>query len=101
MTLTQATRAMTRKEQIKEQLKELPKDTFDSVADYVTYCAGFYDGVAWADKTMIEKACEFLKTANAAQAIVIRKGVYNMHEFSVIEFTENFVEQFRKAMQDD
>ena len=40
---------MTRKEQIKEQLKELPKDTFDSVADYVTYCAGFYDGVAWAD----------------------------------------------------
>ena len=44
------------------------------------------------------KTCEFLKSANAAQAIVIRKGIYNMKEFSVIEFTDNFIEQYKKHM---
>lgn len=91
---------MTREEEISEKMLKLSTSNFNSAIDYGAYCAGFLDGAHWADKTMIEKACELLKTTNVAQAIVIRKGVYNMHEFSVIEFTENFVEQFKKAMRD-
>lgn len=77
---------MTRNEQIKEQLKELPKGTFDSVADYVTYCAGFYDGVTWADKTMIEKACKWLKEEYPKAA-------------AYYEHPDIFIDQFRKAMK--
>lgn len=87
---------MTREEQIQQEAINYALRQDD---DFVYgESEAFIAGAKWADKTMIEKACEFLKTANAAQAIVIRKGVYNMREFSVIEFTENFVEQFKKDL---
>lgn len=53
----------------------------------------FVEGARWADRTMIERACQWLKTA-----------IYLDYENSIehrYETMEEFINEFRKAMQDE
>lgn len=49
----------------------------------------FVDGAKWADKTMIEKACEWLQTTNLDYYQII-EGV----------FSTDLVKDFKKAMEE-
>ena len=50
----------------------------------------FADAIAWADKTMIEKACECI--------IKLHNWPIQYEEFA--KFQEEFIKEFRKAMED-
>ena len=45
----------------------------------------FEEGAKWADKTMIEKACEWLK---------------HQEEMIGVSFEEDFIERFKKEMEE-
>ena len=74
---------MTREEEIQKLIdEETGIDNYGS-SDYQV---GLYDGVRLADKTMIEKACEWLK---------------HQEEMIGVSFEEDFIERFKKAMEDE
>ena len=85
---------MTREEQILNkaidysEIEEnfLEYDDCGDVCDDKTFVEkAFIEGAKWADKTMIEKACEWLQDS-----------VYDRY----IEMHEDNIEDFRKAMED-
>lgn len=80
---------MTRKEEIKEARHEWYLRTQDA-----DFCAGFQKGAEWADRTMIEKACEWL----TRELCYIARG---NNFFNNKTATDEFVESFRKAMGGD
>ena len=74
---------MTREEEIQKLIdEETGIDNYGS-SDYQV---GLYDGVRLADKTMIEKACDWLK---------------HQEEMIGVSFEEDFIERFKKAMEDE
>ena len=85
---------MTRREEIVKATKECRKDyvglgrhlTSNDIAD------AFEEGAEWADKTMIEKACDWLKE---------NIWVYiNYESCSGEELENDVIEDFRKAMEE-
>lgn len=87
---------MTRREEIVKATKECREDyvglgrylTPDDIAD------AFEEGAEWADKTMIDKACEILKNVTVT---------YNRRFFGKCEenaFDADFIKDFRKAMEE-
>lgn len=83
---------MTREEEIHEAAKEFvfgdrpeTSDFFDKVMIDCFYCSA-----KWADKTMLEKACEYLKSL-----------VYQEFRGGPIErtFSDEDIEEFKKAME--
>ena len=76
---------MTRKEEI-EQAKR--RNKFANFDRQVAYEFGFQQGAEWADKTMIDKACEILESLNI-DYYQIREGV----------FSKQLVEDFRKLLE--
>ena len=85
---------MTRREEIVKATKECREDyvglgrylTSDDIAD------AFEEGAEWADKTMIDKACEWLKR-NAEDYVVT---CYDKGELD----SEGLLMAFRKAMEE-
>lgn len=84
---------MTREEQIRQASIEYTyKDrpmcigggTFSEVVDEMNRNYAFEEGAKWADKTMIEKACEWLT---------------QQEEMIGVSFEEDFIERFKKAME--
>lgn len=78
---------MTREEEIKKA-KAL---FYASSDDYTFYNKGFEEGAKWADKTLIEKACEWLKE-NLPNRMYDRNCCLD-------NFTEYLIEDLRKAME--
>lgn len=77
---------MTREEEIKKRLFEISTSNFNnSVVDSSAYFAGYTDGAKWADRTMVEKACEWLE------------DFIKWNDLCTLED----IEQFRKAMKGD
>ena len=82
---------MTRIEEIMQQA-ELTVFPWDDVREQVKFEDGFIEGAKWADKTMIEKACEWLKEYG--------------DDFGVPEsesgrvYVDDLVCEFRKAMEE-
>lgn len=73
---------MTRDEQIEQQTFVY----YESCSDEdILKSKGFIDGAKWADKTMIEKACEWL---------------LHQEEMIGISFENDFIERFKKAMEE-
>lgn len=85
---------MTREEEI---LKQTNIYTSDSL-NYTAWCdehreyddiefieQAFISGAKWADKTIIEKACEWLK---------------HQEEMIGVSFEEDFIERFKNAMEE-
>ena len=54
----------------------------------------FADAIAWADKTMVEKACEWLSTETYSYTWVS----YDQYESGVM--IDKFLNDFRKAMEE-
>lgn len=80
---------MTREEQIQKLIdEETGIDNYGSI----DYQVGVCDGVRLADKTMIEKACEWLKQ-NAKNYVVT---CYDEGELN----DEDLLNDFRKAMEE-
>lgn len=59
----------------------------------------FVQGAKWADETMIDKACEWLRR-NYTNYMVndLSKYVENVCSFDI--FDDSFVDDFRKAMEE-
>jgi hypothetical protein len=57
---------------------------------YDTYYQAFQDGATWADKTMIEKACECI--------IKLHNWPTQYEEYAKLQ--EEFIKEFRKAMEE-
>lgn len=84
---------MTRKEEINKKLLEIGTSKFGTPHSYVSYVAGYIDAAKWADNSMIEKACEWLRN-NLRNYVVVdpdTRVIYFVH-------LEN---DFRKAMKGD
>jgi hypothetical protein len=81
---------MTRREEITKKALEL--DTTNDIATFVV-------AAKWADKTMIEKACEYLKNA----LYEVASGVTNSFDIMSIENTtmDDFISSFRNAMLEE
>lgn len=86
---------MTRKEEIRQAsieytLKNRPMcicgDAFAELANELNRNLSFEEGAKWADKTIIEKACGWLR---------------EQKELIGISFQEDFIERFKIAMQTD
>jgi hypothetical protein len=61
---------------------------------YDTYYQAFQDGATWADKTMIEKACELLEDIDYVMQ-------YQYSEDGCTFFNKDkFIKDFRKAMEE-
>lgn len=81
---------MTRKEEISKRLLEIGTSNFGTANEYVAYMAGYMDASKWADSTMIEKACEWLRNNLRNYVVVDPDGV------ACLGHWEN---AFRKAMK--
>lgn len=84
---------MTREEEIKNEAKLICRDIASEV-DYKSSAAydGFVMGAKWADKTLIEKACEWLENNLADKTSVLYSGVVSIN-------FDNVLKDFRKAME--
>ena len=84
---------MKRIEEIMQQA-EITVFPWDDVREQVKFEDGFIEGAKWADKTMIEKACEILKNVTVT---------YNRRFFGKCEenaFDADFIKEFRRAMEE-
>lgn len=78
---------MTREEQIEQQKFVF----YESCSDEdVAKSKGFVDGAKWADKTMIEKACKWLKDNI--------ENYYYLED--CVEYFDEMIEDFRKSMEE-
>lgn len=92
---------MARRQEIVKATKECREDyvglgrhlTSDDIAD------AFEEGAEWADKTMIEKACQYLKNA----LYEVASGVTHSFDIMSIQNTtmDDFISSFRKAMLEE
>ena len=82
---------MTRREEI-EQQASLTVFPWDDVREQSKFEEGFIGGAKWADKTMIDKVCEWLKR-NAEDYVVT---CYDKGELD----SEGLLTDFRKAMEE-
>jgi hypothetical protein len=80
---------MTRKEQVTNKVKEIMHES-----RYNAIPSTLFEMATWADKTMIEKACEILKNVTVT---------YNKRFFGKCEenaFDADFIKEFRKALEE-
>lgn len=77
---------MTREEKIEQQALACYETCSD---EDIAKTKGFIEGAKWADKTMIEKACEWLEEENRMR----------MFELEMI-LGKNFINYFKKAMEE-
>lgn len=98
-------KTMTREEQIREasidyQMSTNPRaiagDAFYDFARAMNVNQSFIAGAKWADKTMIEKACEWIEeNVSDYEDIYYEVGGYVSPEFLI----KKFIEEFKKAME--
>ena len=84
---------MTKEEEIREAAKEFVFGDRPETSDFfdMVMIDNFYHGAKWADKTMLDKACEYLKSL-----------VYQEFGGGPIErtFSDEDIEEFKKAMEE-
>ena len=95
---------MTREEEIQNACKTSIKETitcsgygFTDRATDLLECA-FEKGARWADKTLIDKACEWLK--DMVCDYVHWEYDDDTHEREILFNTKKFIEDFKKAMEE-
>lgn len=85
---------MTRDEEIKEAAEKRTLEIFGELDDFQDRTDGFIEGAKWADKTIIDKVCQWLME-NIDEDVLVKCG-------SVIKCIDavEFSEYFRKAMEE-
>lgn len=89
---------MTRNEEIKQAEIKYSNDTLFDGCDYIGQVAkqeAFIAGAKWADKAMIDKACDMLYAMLTTQDI----NDYYYVTAPAYDNVVNFVEDFRKAIE--
>lgn len=81
---------MTREEEIYNAMGDAEWKHIDGTKDIELFDIGFKEGAVWADRTMIEKACEWLDY----------HLTFNVAEWDEGYTTQRVVDKFRKAMQE-
>lgn len=82
---------MTREKEIQKAAKEIAQDIEDwEIAEDIE--DAFMEGALWADRTMIDKACEWL----TRELCYTARGI---NLFNNKAATDEFVESFKKAMK--
>lgn len=76
---------MTREEEIRQEIDIQLAGSFGNYSE--GYEEGFIEAAKWADKTMIDKACEWLDNINTDN--YMDSGVFQMYDL---------INDFRKAM---
>ena len=81
---------MTREEEIHEAAKEFAFSDKTETPDFCDVINDFYYGAKWADKTMLDRACEWLKTLT-----------YQEFAGAPLErlITDELIAEFRQAMK--
>lgn len=87
---------MTREEQIIETAKFIYSPS-SGIPQSLPMRVGFIEGAKWADKTMIEKVCKWLRANIDLYADTRRSFSSNYQE---VYLTDNFETEFRKAMEE-
>lgn len=98
---------MTRKEQIIEKASK-DSEIYYKVNDNYGDCfhGGFIDGAKWSDEhpkqglISIEKACEWLENELFEDVAEPNPYYYSDVKSKSYDFLENFIEGFRKAMEE-
>jgi predicted 3-demethylubiquinone-9 3-methyltransferase (glyoxalase superfamily) len=92
---------MTRREEI-EQQASLTVFPWDDVREQSKFEEGFIEGAKWADKTMIEKACEWLNDNFGTSWELDCYGCYTNETEVTTSFDtkEEMMESFHKAMEE-
>ena len=84
---------MTKEEEIREAAKEFVVGDRTETSDFFdkVMIDSFYNGAKWADKTMLEKVCKYLKSL-----------VYQEFGGGPLErtFSDEDIEEFKKAMEE-
>ena len=97
---------MTREEQIIKEVEMYTGDVsnlaewsdgWEDYNDYKYVKKAFINGAKWADKTMVEKACEWLKENIDIYAKVVINTKSNYPE---IVMCDTFEKNFKKAMEE-
>ncbi len=84
---------MTRREEI-EQQASLTVFPWDDVSEQSKFEDGFIEGAKWADKTIIDKACEWLEDIDYVMQ-------YHYSEDGCTFFNKDkFIKDFRKTMEE-
>ena len=99
---------MTREEYIKQAEVKHSDDTLFDGCDYIGQVAkqeAFIAGAKWADKTMIAKACEWMRnTLYIHTEIEEDRDFYEMCRTDWVtsdyDSVEDFINSFRKAMEE-
>ena len=78
---------MTREKQIEKEAKRVSYNTD-------MYCY-FIEGAEWADKTMINKACKWIECIDFEMEYHYSEDGYTFFD------ADKFIEDFRKAMQNE
>lgn len=87
---------MIREEQIKQAAK-IRADQYEHPAQWSDTYYGFISGAEWADKTLINKACKWLKENKDNYAYPVYEGDTLTDECFV---GESLIDDFRKAMEE-
>ena len=87
-------RTMTREEEIKKEAFEYADKELIGIIDFKKEAA-FIEGAMWADRTMIEKACEWLvKNLVTVDHDIIYNGLRTRKQL-----VDEYIKNFRKAMK--
>ena len=82
---------MTREEEIKKEAKN-KYPYIKGLPQTLAHQEIFIEGAKWADKTMIDKACEWIKN---------NKHLYKVLSFGSLSTDwDKFIREFRKAMEE-
>lgn len=95
---------MTREEQIRKEASKYFDDYLDGLkGEVLTVDQTFEDGAKWADKTMIDKACEWMQNNMYCQPIF----EYDEDQVPInyviacgCDSVEGFINKLKKAMQE-
>ena len=84
---------MTREEEINKEAFKYGEPEYLLQSPNILGTQGFIHGAKWADKTMIEKACEWLLKNTY-------KHVDDSRVYMTFTYTSDMIEKFRKAMEE-
>lgn len=87
----------TREEEISQMAKSYTQVIYGNLDDFSDITDAYVDGAKWADETIIEKACEWIKENIDTYAKVV---INPKSHYPKIVMCDSFEKSFKKAMEE-
>ena len=87
---------MKRIEEISKAARKSADNHTENVRDWAEHRIGFFAGAQWADRTMIEKACEWLEQHANDYADVLHENEDESYAFVCVE---ELISDLKKTME--